>query len=216
MWNYYEYYSIIITEGDIGMNPYTRAIKEYKEKHGFTNEQIAKQLNVDTSTVTKIVNGTSKFVNNTTKERIANLLQVNLEELENHFYSFKKPLIGSVKAGYNLFAEENFDSYIPVSSEDNLSGDFFLRVVGDSMTGSKIFDNDLLFVQQTNNVQDGDIAIVLIENNEVTVKRIQRRDNLLILEATNAEYETRYYTKEQVKSIPIQILGKVIYSKTNH
>lgn len=207
---------IYFNKGADGMNPYAKILREYKQKNGLTNEQVAKQLNVDTSTVSRIVSGSSKFVNSATKDRISKLIDVDIEDIDNHFLSFKKPLLGQVKAGYDLFVEENLEDYIPVSSEDNINGDFFLRVSGDSMTGSKIFDGDLLFVKQSDNVIDGELAIVLIENNEVTVKRINRKNNMLILEATNPEYENHYYTAEEVSSIPIRIIGKVIYSKTFH
>lgn len=59
-------------------------------------------------------------------------------------------------------------------------GDYFLRVVGDSMVGSHIYEDDLVFVQQCNKVNPGDIAVVMIDE-EVTIKTVYFKNNILIL-----------------------------------
>ena len=87
-------------------------------------------------------------------------------------FSFEKPLLGTVKAGYGLLAEENLEGYIPVSESDYRKGDYFLRVTGNSMIDAKIHDGDLLYVQACNDVPSGTIAIVLIGQDEVSVKRV--------------------------------------------
>lgn len=57
-------------------------------------------------------------------------------------------MLGEVKAGYDLLIDENFEGYEQVTQDDYYRGDFFLRVVGDSMSGAHIHDGDLLYVKK--------------------------------------------------------------------
>ncbi|WP_254051821.1 LexA family protein [Erysipelothrix rhusiopathiae] len=97
-----------------------------------------------------------------------------------------------------------------VSKREYDQGDYFLKVVGDSMTGSRIYDGDLIFIKKTQDIVSGDIAVVLIQGDEVTVKRVILKDDLMILEATNPDYPTRYYNAEEVMMLPVEVIGKVL------
>lgn len=111
--------------------------------------------------------------------------------------SVYRPILGEVKAGYNLFVEQNIIGYEAVSIEDVHKGDYFLQVAGYSMTGSRIYDGDLIYVKQCSDVENGQIAIVLIDN-EVTVKKIKKDIQGIQLIATNPSYETRYYHYDEL------------------
>ena len=54
----------------------------------------------------------------------------------------------------------------------------------------------------------------MIGDDEVTVKKIIKKPDMLILEATNPQVENRYFTKEEVEYLPVRIIGKVVYTKT--
>lgn len=90
------------------------------------------------------------------------------------------------------------------------SKNHFLRVVGDSMVGSHIYEDDLVFVQQCNSVNSGDIAIVMIDE-EVTIKKVYFKNDNLILVASNLKYEDRYFDQEEIERQNIQIIGKVLF-----
>ena len=81
------------------------------------------------------------------------------------------------------------------------------------MIQAKIHDQDLLYVKSVNDVISNTIGIVLIENEEVTVKRIIKKEKYLILEAANPDVEPKIFTWEEVKTLPVQIIGKVIYAR---
>lgn len=150
-------------------------LKRYKEKMGVSNEYIASQLGVNRSTVTRWLKGDTKVTNPEVIEKLSFILGVDVESLINSEERYEKPVLGEVKAGYDLLIDENFEGYEQVTQDDYYRGDFFLRVVGDSMSGAHIHDGDLLYVKKCNDVPSGTIAVVLINRCEVTVKKVIKK-----------------------------------------
>lgn len=190
-------------------------LKRYKEKMGVSNEYIASQLGVNRSTVTRWLKGDTKVTNPEVIEKLSFILGVSVESLINSEERYEKPVLGEVKAGYDLLIDENFEGYEQVTQDDYYRGDFFLRVVGDSMSGAHIHDGDLLYVKKCNDVPSGTIAVVLINRCEVTVKKVVKKEGLLILEPANPSVDVRYYSQEEVESLPVEIFGKALYSRSD-
>lgn len=190
-------------------------LKKYKEKMGVSNEYIASQLGVNRSTVTRWLKGDTKVTNPEVIEKLSFILGVDVESLINSEERYEKPVLGEVKAGYDLLIDENFEGYEQVTQDDYYRGDFFLRVVGDSMSGANIHDGDLLYVKKCNDVPSGTIAVVLINRCEVTVKKVIKKEGLLILEPANPSVDVRYYSQEEVESLPVEIIGKALYSRSD-
>ena len=189
-------------------------LKKYKEKMGVSNEYIASQLGVNRSTVTRWLKGDTKVTNPEVIGKLSFILGVDVESLINSEERYEKPVLGEVKAGYDLLIDENFEGYEQVTQDDYYRGDFFLRVVGDSMSGAHIHDGDLLYVKKCNDVPSGTIAVVLINRCEVTVKKVVKKEGLLILEPANPSVDIRYYSQEEVESLPVEIIGKALYSRS--
>ena len=190
-------------------------LKKYKEKMGVSNEHIASRLGVNRSTVTRWLKGDTKVTNPEVIEKLSFILGVDVESLINSEERYEKPVLGEVKAGYDLLIDENFEGYEQVTQDDYYRGDFFLRVVGDSMSGAHIHDGDLLYVKKCNDVPSGTIAVVLINRSEVTVKKVIKKEGLLILEPANPSVDVRYYSQEEVESLPVEIIGKALYSRSD-
>ena len=114
-----------------------------------------------------------------------------------------------------MLIDENFEGYEQVTQDDYYRGNFFLRVVGDSMSGAHIHDGDLLYVKKCQDVPSGTIAVVLIGRSEVTVKKVIKKEGLLILQPANPSVDARYYSKEEVESLPVEIIGKALYSRSD-
>lgn len=190
-------------------------LKKYKEKMGVSNEYIASQLGVNRSTVTRWLKGDTKVTNPEVIEKLSFILGVDVESLINSEERYEKPVLGEAKAGYDLLTDENFEGYEQVTQDDYYRGDFFLRVVGDSMSGAHIHDGDLLYVKKCNDVPSGTIAVVLINRCEVTVKKVIKKEGLLILEPANPSVDVRYYSQEEVESLPVEIIGKALYSRSD-
>ena len=119
-----------------------------------------------------------------------------------------KPILGQVKAGYDLWADQNIEGYIELGQVDAKRGDYFLRVVGDSMEGCHIFDGDLVFIKQCNEVMSGQIAVVMV-GEEATIKKVYYKNDLMILEAANPRYESKFFTLQEVEELPVKVIGLV-------
>lgn len=190
-------------------------LAQYKNRTGLTNEAIANYLGISKSTVARWSNGDTKNLKKETLNRLSELLGADVTLLlSQDVMVHQKPLLGLVRAGYNLFADENIESYIMVNDEDDQRGDYFLRVTGNSMELAHIHENDLLYVRRVNDVPSGTIAVIMI-GEEVTVKRVIKKEDLLILEAANPQVENRYFTPKEIKTLPVHIIGKVIYSRSD-
>jgi repressor LexA len=118
------------------------------------------------------------------------------------------PVIGRVAAGEPILAEENIEGYIDLGGLFSRSRDtFILKVVGDSMVDEGIMDGDYVVVQPGQKIQNGQIGVVLVDD-EATVKRIYTQRSRIALEPANkaAGYKTKYI-KRGSKSV--RIIGKV-------
>lgn len=114
------------------------------------------------------------------------------------------PLVGKVAAGNPLLALQEYTEVIPVPEELAGTEDSFLvRVEGDSMIGDHILNGDYVLVHPQSNADNGDIVIALLNQEEVTVKRIHRNRDKITLQPSNPAYQP-IITRE------ITILGKVI------
>lgn len=192
---------------------FKKLLIQYETDHHYTHEQMAELLGVSRATYFRWLAGSTRL-RTRTKENVAKVLNIpDIDEVLEESKNFK-PILGKTRAGYDMIAEQDIEGYIKVTHEDALKGDYFLRVEGDSMEGSHIYDGDLIYVQQCDVVPSGSIAVVLI-GEEATVKKVIYKKDLLILEATNPKYESRYFTPEEVKSLPVRILGRVRFVRTD-
>jgi len=117
------------------------------------------------------------------------------------------PLLGSVAAGQPMCAVEEYGEYVVISGDTPVQVDFCVRVKGDSMIDARIQDGDLVFVRQQPVVDNGDIAVVLI-NDEVTLKRFYKTREGVILKPENSKYPPLYLSKADFKEV--RILGKAV------
>jgi len=116
------------------------------------------------------------------------------------------PVMGRIAAGVPVSAIQNQSHSIQVAPEMLASGDHFaLEVRGDSMIDAGILDGDIVLIQQTNNAENGEIVVALIDREEATLKRLRKRGNSVALEAANPAYETRIFGPDRV-----EIQGKLV------
>ena len=116
----------------------------------------------------------------------------------------KVPVVGRVAAGEPLWALKDITEIIPIPEELSGSEDsFMVKVEGNSMIGDHILDGDYVMVKPQQDADNGDIVIALLNQEEVTVKRLYKKDNQITLQPSNPLYKP-IVTKD------IIILGKVI------
>lgn len=121
------------------------------------------------------------------------------------------PVLGRVVAGIPIEAVEEILDYEEITPELAASGEFFaLKIRGHSME-PRMMEGDVVIVRRQDDVESGDIAIVLVNGNEATVKRVKKQEDGITLIATNTSvYEPHYYSNDEITQLPVRILGKVV------
>ena len=117
------------------------------------------------------------------------------------------PLLGTVRAGLPMYAEENIEGYIPIRQTDGAK--YFWNIRGDSMNAAGMNDGDQILVREQPEVENGEIAVVLVNGDEATVKTFRQEGNLVILtpRSSNPVHQPQVY---DLKKTPVQVLGRVI------
>lgn len=116
------------------------------------------------------------------------------------------PILGTISCGKPIFADQNYDGYFMIDT--NLpEADFVLKAKGDSMIEANIFEGDFVFFRKQRDVDNGTIAAVLIDE-EATLKRVNKSNDVLILQPCNKNYEPLIYSKDDDKNIVI--LGQMV------
>ncbi len=122
------------------------------------------------------------------------------------------PTLGTVKAGYDYLAQENIIGYTSIDNVSDKENYYALKVTGDSM--EPLFsDGDIAIVHKQDDFVSGNTCIILINGDEATVKKVVKKDDGIDLIAMNPYYPVKHFTKEEMKKIPVKIIGKVIESR---
>lgn len=116
------------------------------------------------------------------------------------------PLLGTIACGTPILAQENVEDL--VDCPDFVRATFALRCKGDSMIGARILDGDIVYIRQQPDVDNGEIAAVLIEG-EATLKRVYKTPGQLVLQPENPKFSPLVYSGETLDHI--RILGKAVY-----
>ncbi len=125
----------------------------------------------------------------------------------------KIPILGTVKAGYDWLAEENIVDYITLKENIPNVGEYYaLRITGDSML-PLLAEGDLVIVHDQADVESGQTAVVLINGEEATVKKVIKTKDGIELHAMNPYYPAKKFTFEDMQKIPVKIIGRVREAK---
>lgn len=198
---------------------------ELRKARTMSQEEVAKALNIDRTTYVKYERGGSVKRN---VEKLSNFFNVSTDYLLGRSDSptgsysadigspskeknIRIPILGRVAAGTPIGAVEEVIGWEEISKKLAAGGACFaLRVCGHSME-PRILEGDTVIVRQQPNVDSGDIAVVLIGNEEATLKRVKKQKDGIILVANNpAVYEPHFYSNREVRNLPVRILGKVV------
>lgn len=112
------------------------------------------------------------------------------------------PLVGTIACGSPILAEENIEGWVDIQEETR--ADFCLRCRGDSMTGARIHDGDLVFIRRCEDVEDGRIAAVLL-GDEATLKRVYKTPDGLLLQPENPAYAPMLCSGEDVRLLGVAV-----------
>lgn len=209
-------------------------IKEYRIRNKLSQRAFAKRTSLSPSyinTLEKIYNPkTGKPYSVTTDvamelskamfiniEDLLNMLDKNQEfivnntKIDNFGYPVVSiPILGIVKAGYNYLAQENWIGTIDV--ETSLVGDgkdfIALKVHGDSMFPT-LMEDDIVIIKKQDDFENGDIVVAIINGDEATIKKGKKSEAGILLQPLNNDYEPLIFTYDEMKSIPVTIIGVV-------
>lgn len=212
-----------------------KRIKERRESLGMTLEEVGRGLGVNKSTIKRYEDGVTKRITIATYEKLADILDTTVlylmgeeeQKIDNvnikktaknklldkigamdYMDMFQIPIVGVIRAGQPIIAQEEILGYTYINNK-NYQDYFALRVKGDSMDLANIKEGSVVVVQRQNYVENGDIAVVLIDNEDATVKRVYSNGDMvtLIPQSSNpANQPIVVNLKEQ----DFKILGRVV------
>ena len=209
------------------MSKFSERFKELRKSRKLSQQELADFLGISKSSVNMYERG-EREPGLETIENIADFFNVDMDYLlgkttianqllaPSDKYSaygampIKKQkirLLGEIACGEPIFCDEDRESYVEADSD--IRADFCLRAKGDSMTGARIMDGDIVFIREQPMVDDGEIAAVVVDD-EATLKRVYyyRDENKLVLQAENPKYRPLVYVNEELENI--RILGKAV------
>ena len=204
-------------------------IRELRKANRMTQDDLAAKLDTTKQTIYKYETGIITNIPSDKIERMAQIFGVEppflmgwdisdnssiLRESESPYggnRAVKIPVLGTVVAGMPISAYQDILGYEEITPEMAQTGEFYaLKVKGNSME-PRICEGDIVIVKVQPDVECGDIAVVIVNGDEATVKKISKSEEGITLIANNtAVYTPRFYTNKQIAELPVIISGKVV------
>lgn len=200
-------------------NIIAKNISSFLDRYGKTQNDLADYMGVSQATVSNWCKGV-KLPRMDKIDRICDFFNVSRMQLMENPADQKLskglsiPILNRVVAGMPIEAYEDIIGYEEISRELAATGEFFaLEIKGDSMLPI-LQEKDVIVVRQQSDVDSGDIAIILINGDTATVKKVMKQESGITLIGFNpAVYEPHFYSNEEIESLPIKIAGKVVEMK---
>lgn len=119
------------------------------------------------------------------------------------------PILGTVKAGYDYLAQENWIGTIDIDKKLADGGEFFaLKVKGDSMA-PVLIEDDIVIIKKQDDFENGDIVVAIVNGDEATIKKGKKSESKILLQPFNTNYDPLIFTEEEMDTIPVRIVGTV-------
>ena len=198
-------------------------IKRARELKGFTQDELAKRMGYKSrSTIARIENGDND-VSQSKLKKFAEILDVSIDFLLDdgnkkmqipHSRGIRIPILGRVVAGIPLEAITDIEGYEEITPKMASLGEYFaLRIKGHSME-PRIEDGEIVIVKQQEDVECGDVAIVLVNGNEATCKQVKKSPEGITLIGFNpVVYPPHFYSNKEIEELPVRVIGRVVESR---
>ncbi len=209
---------------------FSNTLKKLREDAGLSQEELANALGISKSTVGMYEQGKRMPNTNTILKNIATYFGVTIDYLvgysseaigEDSFESLglrrvvrrSFPMLGKIACGKPIMCDVECETYVEASSD--IDADFCLTAQGDSMINARILDGDIVFVRQQEMVENGEIAAIIVNDDEVTLKRFfyYPEQNQVVLQPENPAYRPMVYMNEELSHI--RVLGKAVAFMSN-
>jgi repressor LexA len=194
-------------------------LKRIREEHNLSQKALSEKINVSQQTVgsweTNRTSPSPEMI-----KSIAEYFEISTDVLIGNIVKSKKPLVkrevlripvyGRVAAGVPIQAVEDIIDYEEAWKDEFSDGEYIaLQIKGNSME-PKFSTGDVVLVRLQPDVDSGQIAVVIINGDEATVKRLIKHSNGIALVSTNPEYEPMYFSNKQIEDLPVTVLGRVV------
>lgn len=191
-------------------------LKILRKRMGLTQAAVASSLGIDRSTYAKYESGQSE-PNFEMLNKISALFGTTLDLLITGTSAPSStggkwiPVLGDVAAGIPIEAVEDIVDYEEIDAALAATGDFFgLRIKGSSME-PRIREGDVVIVRKQDDADTGDTAVVMVNGDSATVKRIKKEpDGSLWLLPNNPAYDPQHFSSAEIEDKPVHIIGKVV------
>lgn len=194
-------------------------LRELRKQNDFTQSEIAKKLNISQQTYSNYESESTQAPHEILKQ-LAQIFNVSVDYLlenENNKNSSSTsksnriPVLGKIPAGIPINMIEDILDYeeIPVNWLTSGKEYFALKVQGDSMS-PKFQSGDVLIVKKQDDCENGAFAIVAVNGDDATFKKVIKKEDSIILQPLNDKYEPTIYTNKQIEQLPVRILGIVV------
>ena len=197
-------------------------IRRIREERGIAQKVLAIAMGVSAPTVSNWESGT-KQPSNKNIQKLAEFFGVSTDYLlgreDTPFESLlgkpspgavRIPVLGRVAAGTPLYAAEEIIDWEEIPEAMAQGHEFFaLKIKGQSME-PHICDNDVVIVRRQSSCDSGNVAIVLVNGDEATCKRVKFTPQGITLISSNPEFEPMFYTQKEAAELPVEILGVVV------
>lgn len=196
-------------------------LKKCRKDMSLSQKEFGQKIGVAESTVS-LYESNKRFPDADTLKKISALFEVSLDYLlgnapakaaqpKSAGRGVRIPVLGRVVAGIPIEAVEEILDYEEITPELAATGEFFaLKIRGHSME-PRMMEGDVVIVRRQDDVDSGDVAIVLVNGDEATVKRVKKQEEGITLIATNTSvYEPHFYSNKEIADLPVRILGRVV------
>lgn len=200
-------------------------IKKQRELNQLTQTELAEKIMVSKQTLYKYENNIITNIPSDKIEDIAKIFCVSpaylmgwddQTSLQATTSSISIPVLGSVPAGIPIEAIQDIIDYEEIDSTTAANGEYFaLKIKGDSME-PRICEGDVVIVRKQDDVESGDIAIVMVNGNDATIKRLLKYQDGIRLMPSNPTYDPIYFTNQEILEKPVQVIGKVIENRQKY
>ena len=200
------------------MDSFSKRLKKSMDVLDIKASDLSARTGISKSTISRYLAGNYVPKQKYT-EKLANALNVTTAWLISgadntvglHSIGVKIPVLGNVAAGVPLEAITDIEDYEEIQPQLAQCGEFFaLKIKGDSMS-PRIQTGDIVIVKRQSDAENGDVAVVLVNGNEATVKEIRKTEDGITLIGWNPSiYTPKLYSKKEIKNLPISIIGKVV------
>lgn len=185
-------------------------LKHLREEKQISQATLAKHLGVSQSTVAMWENGKNRPEHKYLL-LLSEFFDVSVDDLiGNVRHGTRIPVLGYVRAGIPMEAITDILDYEEIPQEMAERGEYFaLQIKGDSMA-PVLLEKDVIIIRKQPDVESGEVAVVLVNGDDATVKKLYKHENGISLVPINPAYSPSFFSKDDILNKPVSVVGRMV------